>query len=102
MKRTPPVLLAILLAACGASGAGDDDDNPLPDGPGLDRCADGATLELLWDVSNLHGEIVSMTIGPDGTAVLGTADGAVKQWSLGASAEDAPLPGERPSYGVPF
>lgn len=105
MTRTSPATLVFLcpfLVACGTSAAGDDDDDPIP-ARGLDRCAvDGAGLELLWNVSNLHGEIVAMTIGADGTAVLGTADGAVKQWSLGASGAVAPLPDGRPSYGDPF
>ncbi len=100
-----PVLVVVLvpwLVACGTTDPGADDDVPVA-GRGLDRCAaDGAALELLWNVSNLHGEIVAMTIGADGTAVLGTADGAVKQWSLGASGAAAPLPDGRPSYGDPF
>src|SRR5687767_8199779 len=97
------------LIACGATPGADDtsDDDPDPDagalGPGLDRCADdGVALEELWSVSNLHGEIVSIAVAPDGTVVLGTADGALKQWDVGVDAGDAPLEGSRPSYGDPL
>jgi len=96
-----PYLLSLLLAGCvGASG----DDGTSTSAAGLDRCADGtAPLSLLWSVDNLHGEIVSMSpIAPDGTIVLGTADGAVKQWALGTSSDTSPLAGGRPSYGEPF
>lgn len=97
----------LLLAACGDPPASGDDAAD-PDaggvtGAGLERCADdGATLDPLWNVDNLHGPIVSMALAADGTVVLGTSDGAVKQWSIGTSAADAPLEGGRPSYGEPF
>jgi WD40 repeat protein len=95
------LVLLVPLAACDTGGPGDGDDDVTA--TGLDRCAvDGAQLAPLWDVSNLHGEIVSMAVAAAGTVVLGTADGAVKQWALGASAAAAPLPGGRPSYGEPF
>jgi WD40 repeat protein len=92
----------LFLAACGANG--DDDVVDPPDAVALDDCADGtAPLTNLWTVDNLHGEIISMSpVAPDGTIVLGTADGAVKQWALGATPDTAPLPGGRPSYGEPF
>ena len=91
------VLSFPFVMACG--GAADDDDDLPPPTTGLDRCTG---LAPLWDVSNLHGEIVSMTIAGDGTVVLGTADGAVKTWSIGADAGSAPLAGGRPSYGDPL
>jgi hypothetical protein len=100
-----PLLLASasLLPACTDPAiSGDDVVDPVA-GPGLDRCAaDGVALEQLWSVDNLHGEIVSMAVAPDGTVVLGTADGAVKQWDVGVDAADAPLEGSRPSYGDPL
>jgi len=94
--------LALPLFACTGNDTATDDDTVA--GAGLDRCADGtAPLGQLWSVDNLHGEIVSMSpVAPDGTIVLGTADGAVKQWALGTSADVAPLSGGRPSYGEPF
>jgi WD40 repeat protein len=97
----------LLLAACGDPPASGDDvaepDAGGVTGAGLDRCADdGATLGALWNVDNLHGPIVSMALAGDGTVVLGTSDGAVKQWSLGASPDEAPLEGGRPSYGDPL
>jgi hypothetical protein len=106
-RRLLPALL--LAAACGAPASDDaDDDGASPDAgidparTSLDACAPGSSLELLWDVDNLHDDIRAMAIAPDGTVVLGTADGAVKQWSLGADPDAAPLPGGRPSYGTPF
>lgn len=102
------LLFLASVAACGDGGPATGDDAPEPDagvvtGAGLDSCADdGATLEPLWDVNNLHGPIVSMVLAADGTVVLGTSDGAVKQWSIGTSPGDAPLEGGRPSYGDPL
>src|SRR5262249_11299735 len=101
MRISYLLAFSIPLAGCvGASG----DDGTSTTTAGLDRCADGtAPLSLLWSVDNLHGEIVSMsTVAPDGTIVLGTADGAVKQWALGTSTATSPLAGGRPSYGEPF
>jgi len=78
-------------------------DDVVTEHQALDRCAEpGVALTQTWDVNNLHGPIVALTIAADGTAVVATADGAVKQWSLGVDAESAPLPEQRPSYGVPF
>ncbi len=98
-------LLACLLfaSACTADQppAGPDGGDPIA--RGLDGCAaDGVALDPLWAVDNLHGPMVALAIAPDGTAVVTTSDGAVKQWSLGSSPEEAPLPGGRPSYGDPF
>lgn len=110
MLRLVSVSLSLLLfsvAACGDPPASGD-DVPDPDagtaqGLGLDRCADdGAVLEPTWNVDNLHGPIVSMALAGDGTVVLGTSDGAVKQWAIGTSPDDAPLEGGRPSYGDPL
>jgi WD40 repeat protein len=106
LRNSLLLTLLIPFAACtgAASSGGDDDGDDTPSTSGLDRCADGvAPLDELWSVDNLHGEIVSMsTVAPDGGIVLGTADGAVKQWALGTSADAAPLEGGRPSYGDPF
>ena len=106
MLRLAGPATLLLVAACGDPPA-TADDAPEPDaGPaaaGLDRCAaGGGALEPLWDVDNLHGAIVSMAAAPDGTVVLGTADGAVKQWAIGTGPDDAPLAGGRPSYGEPL
>jgi hypothetical protein len=90
----PATLALVLFAACGdPPAAGDDVADPDAGAP---------SLELLWDVDNLHGPIVAMALAGDGTAVLATDDGAVKQWSLGVSADQAPLEGGRPSYGEPL
>lgn len=102
--------LLVPAAACGdpAPDAGPDAGDPAADGaPGsavaLDRCAeDGVALEVAWNVDNLHPDTVAMTLLPDGTVVLASADGAVKQWSIGTSADAAPLPGGRPAYGEPL
>jgi WD40 repeat protein len=94
-----------IVAACGGGPLGGDD---LPDAgelarDGLDRCADdGVRLELVWSVDNLHDAIVSMAVAPDGTVVLGTADGVVKQWDVGVDAGDAPRDDGRPGYGSPL
>jgi len=96
--------LALLTPACATdqpSGGPDAGGDPIA--RGLDRCADdGIALGELWTVDNLHGAMLALTIAPDGTAVVTTSDGAVKQWSLGADADSAPLAGGRPSYGDPF
>lgn len=95
------VTLPLTLLACGTGdpAGGPDAGDTAP--RGLDLCG-GAALERMWQVNNLRGEIVAMTTAPDGTVVLATSDGAVKQWSLGTSADQAPLPGGRPSYGEPL
>jgi hypothetical protein len=94
-------LSSAALGACADNPTGGDDD--VVTATALDRCAEpGVALTQAWNVDNLHGRIVALTIAADGTAVVATEDGAVKQWSLGVDAGAAPLPGGRPSYGVPF
>ncbi|HTM22115.1 MAG TPA: hypothetical protein VL172_16450, partial [Kofleriaceae bacterium] len=101
MKLIASTLL--LLAACAGDQAGGGPDAGPAAPAGLDRCADdGVGLSGLWDVDNLHGAMLALAIAPDGTAVVTTEDGAVKQWTLGATADAAPLPGGKPSYGDPF
>jgi WD40 repeat protein len=88
MRLTCGALL--LIAACT-----DPTPPPTTTATGLDAC-DG-NLGLLWQASNLHGEIVSQTpVTPDGTIVLGSIDGSVKQWTLDGDPETLP------SYGTPF
>lgn len=95
-------LSSATLGACAADDPGDGDDVVVT-ASALDRCAEpGVALTEAWNVDNLHGRIVALTIAEDGTAVVATEDGSVKQWSLGVDADAAPLPGGRPSYGVPF
>lgn len=104
--RTTLTLLAwssASLVACTGGDPPDGDDDVVVASDALDRCAEaGVALTQVWNVDNLHGPIVAMTVAADGTAVVATEDGAVKQWSLGVDAASAPLPGGRPSYGVPF
>lgn len=95
--------LALSSAACAVDEPPGGGDDVVPTRYALDRCAEpGVTLTEAWSVNNLHGPIVAMTVADDGTAIVATSDGAVKQWSLGVDAASAPLPDERPSYGTTF
>jgi len=101
-----PLSLSLLLTGCSSDpttpNPGDPDAGVIDPNPtALVACVDNGFTEL-WAVNNLHGEINIQALSNNGILAVASLDGSLKQWVVGMSAEDAPLPEGKPSYGTTF
>lgn len=105
MRHLPLGILVSLIIACNSAepppNPGAPDAGTPPVAGALAACVDNGFVGL-WDVSNLHGPIGTMALSDNGVLAVASLDGSLKQWVVGMSAEEAPLPAGRPSYGTTF
>jgi WD40 repeat protein len=81
------LLASASLTACTEDPVGSDPSDPAR--LALTECvARGIALEALWSIDNGHGAVHAITAGPSGTIALAGADGSIKLWTVGATAED--------------
>lgn len=104
MNKAALLSVGLTLFACSEDtdpqAGGPDAAPPITTLP-LERCIDDG-LQSLWNVNNLHGPIGALALSTGGVLAVAGLDGSVKQWTIGTSAADAPLPNGRPSYGAPL